>query len=474
MKTKIIIHENRVKIYFKESGHFIRYNTGIPVFSRSEFYRNDPQNLFCTHSPEYVEFNKTIKQSQELIEEIINDNLGKMGVRLNNAFIRQRIKTTHNEKGFNKKFLIEYYQDFLNYKMKYYQENNASKVSGKDYNSLKQSLIDYHLYKNELFRVEDVNLEWVKSFLSFLTEKHEKFVNKNTVDEKVLSLITKVFKTESGRKYKLRFMKDKIRFITKGELCDNTTQKRFDNLHEFVKYLYKYRIIGWYPDEIKDVRKLYKTYAPNFTTLTLDEISKLFYFKIDFDFDDRRYEFVRDIFIFMSLTSLRYSDILTFEKERNIIGDKIFKYPQKTEKYDASSIIEIIPPIKIILEKYNYKLNRYGNTLFNRYFSEFLEKSNLFNETFFRRKKIKGRPVQLPGINRYQALSSHSGRRSCITNLIAGGFELARVKTVSGHKSDKMLLRYHDAFRNNNSDNSDLMKSLDFTTSTILPEGDKK
>jgi integrase len=65
-------------------------------------------------------------------------------------------------------------------------------------------------------------------------------------------------------------------------------------------------------------------------------------------------------------------------------------------------------------------------------------------------------------IQKYQALSAHSGRRSCITNLINNDYSLARIKTVSGHSNEKMVERYYDAFRENSIDNRDLIRSLDF------------
>jgi len=312
--------------------------------------------------------------------------------------------------------------------------------------------------------VENLNYDWVNSFLSFLTEKHIYCTNESDIDEKILSSIKRILDKESARKYKMRFYENKVRVLSKGELCDNTTQKRFDNLNEFLKYLYKNKITTWYPEDIKDLRKLYRTYYPSFTTLTIDELETLYNYKIDFDHEDKRYEFVRDVFVFMSLTSFRFSDITSFSREKNIVGTKIYKYPQKTEKYDTISIIDIIPPVREILEKYNYSLSRYDNTLFNRYLTEFLEKSGLFNERFIRKKRIKGHQVFLDDIKRYEAISTHSGRRSCITNLISNGFQLVRIRTVSGHTSDRMLSRYYDAFRRDNDDNSDLMKSLDFTS----------
>lgn len=190
MKTKVVIHENRVKIYFREGKHFIRYNTGIPVSGKSQFYRNDPQNYFNPLTSEHIEFNKKLKLIQDLIEDIIDENLGKLGIILTNEFIRRRINKTHNEKIFTKKYLLEYYQDFLLFKIKYYKDNNSSKLSGKDYTSLKQSLIDYHLRNNQVFNVEDLNYEWVKSFLSFLTEKRDRYIETKDVDAKMLSLLT--------------------------------------------------------------------------------------------------------------------------------------------------------------------------------------------------------------------------------------------------------------------------------------------
>jgi len=45
-------------------------------------------------------------------------SVGKTGIILNNEFIRERIKNIHNEKVITKQLLVEYYQDFLTYKIK--------------------------------------------------------------------------------------------------------------------------------------------------------------------------------------------------------------------------------------------------------------------------------------------------------------------------------------------------------------------
>ena len=128
MKTKIILHENRVRIYFKHEKHFIRYNTKIPAFSTNEFYRRNPNNLFYPLSGENKKKNETIKNLQSIVEEIIEDNLGKMDIIINNQFIRNRLNQTHNDT-FQKRYIVEYYADFLKQKEDYYNRHAFSTQS---------------------------------------------------------------------------------------------------------------------------------------------------------------------------------------------------------------------------------------------------------------------------------------------------------------------------------------------------------
>ena len=94
MKTKVIIHENRVKIYFRYEKHFVTYNTKIPALSKNEFSRRNPNNLFYPLSEENEKRNQKIKDLQNFIEELIEDNLGRYNVIINNQFIKNRLNQT--------------------------------------------------------------------------------------------------------------------------------------------------------------------------------------------------------------------------------------------------------------------------------------------------------------------------------------------------------------------------------------------
>ncbi len=460
MKTKIIIHENRVRIYFRHEKHFVRYNTKIPALSKNEFYRSDPNKLFYPLNEENERKNDSIKNLQTLIEEIIEDNLGKMDIRINNQFIRNRLNQTHNE-DFQKRYIVEYYADFLKQKEDYYNRHRFSSESIKDYNSLFQSIMDYQLFYNSLLEVQDINEDWIKDFLYFMTQK-----NPGTADyEKVSTIVVEVLKKNlefiSKRKARFRFKPEYIRYISRGEIGDNTMNKRIDNLQEFINYLVKNRCIENTDFNIKEQRLLYSKYSTVFTTLTLKEVGTLHDFKIENDHIDNRFEYVKDIFVFMCNTSFRYSDVVSFNRLRDIRNGKINKVLQKTRKYGNRSTIKLQSTTKEILEKYDYKMDRYSNTLFNRYLTEMLEKTGLFQENFIPMKAIGGNEVEMNPIPRYQAIKTHTGRRSCITNLIALGFPPEQIRIMTGQSSNEIMRMYIDYTRNDGDDYDGLSDALE-------------
>lgn len=447
MKSKIIIHEKRVKIYFRQGDHFVRYNTKIPALSKAEFFRSNPENLFNPINSTYREYNKKIRELQEIIEEMIEENLGRFNVVINNTFIRNRLNTSDN-KNHSKKFLVEYYKDFLNFKRSFFIEDNLSITSLRDYNSLFQALIDFQLVQKKLYTINSISNTWIKDFLDFLTQKHLRIINYENVPDEMIEILKGIYAKNEERKKRYRFNDNYIRIITKGELCDNTLNKRMDCLFQFFRHLKNIHVIKTDFD-VSKFRKKYKRYSIEFSTLTFEEIAILQEFDINFDYKDRRYEYVKDVFVFMCFTSLRYSDVCTL-KNRNIDtnGKSIDKIMQKTKRFKSRATIPLNKVTKEILEKYNYKLDRYCNVLYNRYLIEFFQKAGLFQEDFIPIKYVGGKEIECEPIPRYKVLTSHAGRRTCITNLINLGYNPLQIMPVSGHKSVKMLAKYHDKHRN--------------------------
>jgi site-specific recombinase XerD len=459
MKTKVIIHENRVKIYFRHEKHFVRYNTKIPALSKNEFYRRNPNNLFYPLSEENEKRNQKIKDLQNFIEEIVEDNLGRFNVVINNQFIKNRLNQTHDN-SYQKRYVIEFYADFLKQKEGYYIRHGSAQ-SIKDYNSMFQSLMDYQIHFNSLLELQDINKDWIKEYLYFLTQKNSHNTDYDSVSPKVVEVLKRNLEYISKRKARFRFTPDYIRYVSKGGIGDNTMNKRIDNLKEFLQFLIKNTVIEDMDFDIKEVRKLYSRYRTVFTTLTLDEVRTLYNLKIEKDYPDKRYEYVKDIFVFMCSTSFRYSDVVTFNKIRDIRNGKINKVLKKTRRYGNRSIIKLQNTTLAILEKYDYKMDKYCNTLFNRYLTEMLEQTGLFCESFVPVKAIGGNGIDMDPIPRYKAIKSHTGRRSCITNLIALGKQPEHIRIMTGQSSNEIMRIYIDYARNDGDDYDGLSDALE-------------
>lgn len=469
MKTKIIIHENRVKIYFRHNKHFVRFNTKIPATSANEFYRREPNNLFYPLTDENEKKNRTIRDLQDIIEDIIEENLGKFKVVINNQFIRNRLNQTHSDTH-KKRYVIEFYADFLKQKEEYYLRHGFSEDSIKDYNSVFQSLMDYQIHYKSLLEVQDIDKEWIRNFFFYLTQKHPHNVDYDSVPMEVVDVLKTNLEYISKRKSRFRFTPDFIRIISRGEVGDNTMNKRIDNLQEFLRHLESNNVIDNTDFDIKEIRTLYSKYKTVFTTLTTDEVRTLHNLEIENDYADKRYEYVKDVFVFMCNTSLRYSDVLSFNKIRDIRNGKINKVLKKTRRYGNRAIIKIQDTTREILEKYDYKMDRYCNTLFNRYLTEMLEQTGLFKEDFVPMKVIAGNGIEMNPVPRYTKISSHTGRRSCITNLIVLGFPPEQIRIMTGQSSNEIMRIYIDYARNDGEDYDGLSDALENSMKISQPK----
>lgn len=136
---------------------------------------------------------------------------------------------------------------------------------------------------------------------------------------------------------------------------------------------------------------------------------------------------VRDIFLIGCYTGQRVSDYSSIS-----IDDIIFlevngkKYPviKKIQKKTGTEVlIPILNNIVLeILKKWNGKLPRVSISSINSKIKEICQRA---------------------GISNYMQVSSHTARRSCITNLyLEGKLNIIQIKSISGHKSEESFYRY--------------------------------
>ena len=168
--------------------------------------------------------------------------------------------------------------------------------------------------------------------------------------------------------------------------------------------------------------------------LTREEIDKLYNLDLT---NDKSKEIVRDYFVISCMTSLRYSDVVDI-KEENIKGDTIQLVTKKTGQ---EVIIPIAPIIKKILLRYDFNLPKAPcNQLFNRILKD-VGKLAEIDEPIKVTKTIGG-IKKTETFKKYELLTTHSGRRSMISNSILAGISTSAIMLISAHKSLKAFQGY--------------------------------
>lgn len=257
----------------------------------------------------------------------------------------------------------------------------------KSYNSTFVRMKDYGQTLNRNFNFEDITLEWRSGFIHYLQSLG---VCRNTEGKHLKNI--KVFLNEATE----RNLNHNLSFKSKS----------FSKPHE-------------------ETNKIF---------LSTEEIKRVA--GVDLSGDIQR-EIVRDYFVISCLTSLRYSDVIRI-KEEHIKGDKVRIVTLKTGK---EVIIPISPLLRSILEKYNYRLPKAPcNQVFNRHLKD-IGKLAEINDTVSITSTIGG-IKQTKEYKKWQLLTSHTGRRSLVSNCILEGINHSSIMLISGHKSLKVFQGY--------------------------------
>lgn len=146
---------------------------------------------------------------------------------------------------------------------------------------------------------------------------------------------------------------------------------------------------------------------------------------------------VRDMFVISCYTALRISDMLKLDKAT--IHDKtISTYQTKTKaKVQIPILKEIVPLVE------HYRKN--GFPTFN------IKQANLIVKELARRcgineiisyKENRGGIVSIKQQPKWQRITFHTARRSCITNLFRRGYPINYIMSISGHSSIQACQRY--------------------------------
>lgn len=382
-KVKIIQHQNNVHIYYSRHGKVLRHPTGVAWKNR-----NKNKDIVASYEAEIFKIVSDYKKTKNQDPSV------------------EYVKNKLREKQFKQTdVFIDHFNDFYQWKT-----DSVRKSSLKDYKSFQNSILDYEKLNNIRLTFDNITLDFGESYYKFLTS--------------------------TNRPKGVR---------SKGGLNDYTVTKRITSFRAYMKWLERKDIFTF----SKDIKTFQPTekYSNTIIALNLEELSKLYNLKT---FPNgkpigERLEKVRDVFIFMSMTSLRFSDIITLKSEH--IDDTFFleKKSVKGRKEETYKVKLNSTAIEIY-EKYDKELPKLSNQKFNTYLKELCKESDFFNEDVKKVIRRNNIPVEI-WKPKWDFISSHTARRCFITNHITKGITIDKLMAMTSHVKIDTLVKYIDKSR---------------------------
>lgn len=171
----------------------------------------------------------------------------------------------------------------------------------------------------------------------------------------------------------------------------------------------------------------------------------------------KSYAQVRDMFMFMCATALRYSDLFQGDfrdfiqsetLEDGTVEEHLVMFPRKTRKKSIKVTIPVTPIVKDILERNGYKFKRMKDSFFRDLLREYCNDIPSFQAPLTK-FKIQGtdRSVVLSKtsgekIKFWEALGSHTGRRTWTNYAFQSAWLMPEIAGVTGHISMNTLMTY--------------------------------
>ena len=146
---------------------------------------------------------------------------------------------------------------------------------------------------------------------------------------------------------------------------------------------------------------------------------------------------IRDMFIIACYTALRISDIQKL-KEAVIRDGVISLYQTKTKEQVEIPILKEISPLISYYQKAGFPSIDICKA--NKVIKELAKRCGI-NQPI-KHKEHRGGSIHVKTQPKWEMISFHTARRSCITNLYKRGYPVNYIMTLSGHRSIQAFQRY--------------------------------
>lgn len=310
-----------------------------------------------------------------------------------------------------------------------------------------------YIFLNNIVPSKEFILEKLKNGLETVNLTHEFF---NSFQEYIeTSRSTKVPRTIKSYVTTFNFLKDLENFTGSKlafESIDNTFLEKLQdytflerqNKNSYFAFIVKVlkTFMNWSLDkEYHDNLKFKKFKAREDETeviyLTMDELMTLF----NHEFNSDRLNHVRDIYVFNSVTGLRISDCKAL-RTSNIKNDHLVITIQKTRA--NSTKIPLNKFSKEILERYKDTIHEplpvISDQKFNKYIKECCKIVGI--DSLITKTRYVGQKRIDITVPKHELITSHTARKTFITNSLVLGMKEMVVRNITGHKKEESFRRY--------------------------------
>lgn len=260
----------------------------------------------------------------------------------------------------------------------------------------------------------------------------------------------------------LLFERDNYITGKKGMLND-TIEKYLKNLKEFLKWSFE---AGYHENmffknsqfKISIAKADAETEKSNIITLGEGELQLLH--NVDLSHKPHL-DRVRDIMLFLIHTGQRWGDVHTFDK--NDVQGRVWVFiSQKTRQKIRVPFVGFSAPAYDVLQKYDFDLPKISDVKFNKHIKEVGKLAGIDAPTT--KTRYMGQKKVVDARPKYKFLSSHLGRRTCVTMLLESGVPPTTVMRLTGHRSLQTLQKY------DNTGNDAVVKALTGVNIPLKPQ----
>lgn len=274
----------------------------------------------------------------------------------------------------------------------------------------------------------NIKYNFISDFKAFIA-KRKALYRFNTIKKYGTTLnILLDFETHSGTRLDILTL-DKFVFeqfisflILQKNHFNNTVAKHVAVIKAFVRDTYP----DFNPSFIK-----YSEYRPEIIALTEDELVHLTHIP----FVGPK-EIAKDLFVFLCLTGMRISDVKRFNPQW--VTREFVEY--SAEKTMSKAYVPLLETAKGILEKYGGNPPRMNEQYFNRTIKKVFFDAGLDRAVVLRDRQGRRMVEHVHAL--HEIVSSHTGRKTFVSMMLARGVPIQDVMNMSGHQDYRSMKPY--------------------------------